>query len=93
MVRPGWTLRVQTQAPFRLHWSADEWRSVAELPSSGIAAAGIDFVDLPVPADQEAPFRFTFFWTEPGRWEGQDFTVAVGAEFNAEPLRVNPRTD
>ena len=96
VVRPGWTLRVQTQAPFRLHWSADEWRNVGELSSSGITAAGIDFVDLPVPADQEAPLRFTFFWTQPGRWEGQDFTVAVArgnsSEFNAELLRVNPRT-
>ena len=75
-VRPGWTLRVQAQAPFRLHWSSDEWRNVQETPS-GNTVAGIDFVDLPVPPDQRAPLRFTFFWTEPGRWEGQDFTVAM----------------
>ena len=75
-VRPGWTLRVQAQAPFRLHWSADEWRNLHETPSAA-TAAGIDFVDLPVLPDQEAPLRFTFFWTEPGRWEGQDFTVSM----------------
>jgi len=75
-MRPGWTLRVQAQAPFRLHWSANEWRNVQEAPSAG-TAAGIDYVDLPVSPDQEAPLRFTFFWTEPGRWEGQDFAVAM----------------
>jgi glucoamylase len=75
-MRPGWTLRVQAQAPFRLHWSGNEWRNVQEAPSAG-TAAGIDYVDLSVPPDQEAPLRFTFFWTEAGRWEGQDFTVAM----------------
>ena len=75
-MRPGWTLRVQAQAPFRLHWSGNEWRNVQEAPSAG-TAAGIDYVDLSVPPDQEAPLRFTFFWTEPGRWEGQDFAVAM----------------
>ena len=75
-MRPGWTLRVQAQAPFRLHWSGNEWRTVQEAPSAG-TAAGIDYVDLSVPPDQEAPLRFTFFWTEPGRWEGEDFTVAM----------------
>ena len=75
-MRPGWTLRVQAQAPFRLHWSGNEWRTVQEAPSAG-TAAGIDYVDLSVPPDQEAPLRFTFFWTEPGRWEGQDFAVAM----------------
>ena len=75
-MRPGWTLRVQAQAPFRLHWSGNEWRKVQEAASAG-TAAGIDYVDLSIPPDQEAPLRFTFFWTEPGRWEGQDFTVAM----------------
>jgi len=75
-MRPGWTLRVQAQAPFRLHWSGNEWRTAQEAPSAG-TAAGIDYVDLSVPPDQEAPLRFTFFWTEPGRWEGEDFTVAM----------------
>ena len=75
-MRPGWTLRVQAQAPFRLHWSGNEWRTAQEAPSAG-TAAGIDYVDLSVPPDQEAPLRFTFFWTEPGRWEGQDFAVAM----------------
>jgi len=75
-VRPGWTLRLQAEAPFRLHWSGDGWRTVHEAPSRN-TAAGIDFVNLPVLPDQEAPLRFTFFWTESGRWEGQDFTVAM----------------
>jgi len=75
-MRPGWTLRLQAEAPFRLHWSGDEWRTVQEVPS-GNTAAGIDFVNLLVPPHQDAPLRFTFFWPESGRWEGQDFAVAM----------------
>ena len=26
---------------------------------------------------QTAPFRFTFYWPEGGRWEGRDFAVAL----------------
>ncbi|HEX5032557.1 MAG TPA: glycoside hydrolase family 15 protein [Candidatus Eisenbacteria bacterium] len=75
-VRPGWTLRLQAEAPFRLHWSDDEWHHVQETPSRN-TAAGIDFVNLPIAPAQQAPLRFTFFWTNPGRWEGHDFTVAM----------------
>jgi len=45
-------------------------------------AVGSDFVDIAVPAGQAAPLRFTFFWTEPGRWEGRDFVVAIDGTTN-----------
>jgi hypothetical protein len=75
-VRPGWTLRVQAEAPFRLRWSADEWRNVHDACSASTAAR-IDFVDIPLAPDQEAPLRFTFLWTETGQWEGRDFMVSI----------------
>ncbi|MGH8543247.1 MAG: glycoside hydrolase family 15 protein, partial [Gammaproteobacteria bacterium] len=53
-VRAGWTLRVQAEAPFRLRWSADEWRNVHDACSASTAAR-IDFVDIPLAPDQEAP--------------------------------------
>lgn len=47
----------------------------------------IFFVDIPVSMQQQAPLRFTFFWTgsacfpffycEAGRWEGRDYEVSV----------------
>lgn len=75
-VKRGYTLRIQVPAPFRLHWSADEWQNAQDTPSSP-TALGIEFVDIPVTAAQQAPIRFTFFWTSSGRWEGHDYAVAV----------------
>lgn len=63
-------------APFRLHWSRDEWHSVAETPSP-TTSLGIDYVDIPIPPGQRAPIRFTFFWTADPRWEGRDYAVAT----------------
>ncbi len=38
---------------------------------------GVDFVDIPILAAQQAPVHFTFFWTAAVRWEGRDYTVSV----------------
>jgi glucoamylase len=75
-VQRGYVLRVQVPAAFRLHWSDDEWQTVKDTPSSR-TTLGVEFVDIPVPAAQRAPIRFTFFWTERAGWEGRDFTVSV----------------
>jgi glucoamylase len=75
-VRAGCTLRVVAGAAFRLHWTATEWRDVCD-SSSVATSVGVDFVDIPIAADQTAPLRFTFFWTESARWEGKDFSVAI----------------
>ena len=75
-VGPGGTLRIQADAPFRLRWTGNDWRQIEETTSNTIGL-GISFVDLVVPAEQKAPMRFTFFWEEPGRWEGRDFLVQV----------------
>ena len=75
-VKPGHTLRIQMPASFRLHWSADEWQTVKDTPSSA-TTLGVDFVDIPILAVQQAPIHFTFFWTADDRWEGRDYTVSV----------------
>ncbi len=75
-VKKGYTLRIQTPGPFRLHWSRDEWRTVDDTPSTA-TALGINFVNIAIPPTQQAPIRFTFFWTAANRWEGRDFVVAV----------------
>lgn len=73
---PRQTLRVQAPAPFRLRWTWNEWQSIQDTAakSSGI---GIYFVDIPVPEEQIPPIRFTFFWTDGGRWEGKDYQVNI----------------
>jgi glucoamylase len=75
-VKPGYVLRIQGQASFRLHWSDDEWQTVKDSPSS-TTALGVEFVEIPIPAAPVSPIRFTFFWTASDHWEGRDFTVTV----------------
>jgi glucoamylase len=75
-VRAGWTLRVQTLAPFRLRWTRDEWQTAEEIPSIK-TSLGIEFADVSTSATQRAPIRFTFFWTGDERWEGRDYKVDV----------------
>jgi glucoamylase len=75
-LRAGQTLRVQAPAPFHLHWSADEWRSVADTPAR-TTPLGIWYVDVPTSRDQRAPLRFTFRWEALNRWEGRDYEVAL----------------
>ena len=75
-IRKDHTLRVQVDAPFRLHLTKDEWYTVEDIPSSG-TALGIEFVDIPIPPEQRAPLRFTFFWASKRSWEGRDYLVEV----------------
>lgn len=75
-VKPGYTLRIQCGAPFRLHWSADEWQTVQDTNSSPTTLK-IDYVDIAISPAQKASIRFTFFWPEGSNWEGRDFTVQV----------------
>jgi glucoamylase len=75
-VKPGYVLRIQAPASFRLHWSDDEWQTVTDTPSS-TTTLGVEFVDIPIAAAQHAPIRFTFFWTASNSWEGRDYMVSV----------------
>lgn len=76
-VAPGQVLRIQAPTPFRLHWTADEWRTFQNAPSNS-NGLGIYFVDIPVAKGQRAPVQFTFYWTEGDRWEGRDYEIKVG---------------
>ena len=75
-VKRGYTLRIQVPAAFRLHWSANDWQSVEDSPSSD-QVLEFYFVDIPITDAQRAPIRFTFFWTTENRWEERDYVVAV----------------
>ena len=75
-IRRGAILRVEAQAPFRLHWTDGEWADRRETASTP-TVVGVDFVDVPVAPDRVAPIRFTFFWPNANRWEGSDYQVDV----------------
>lgn len=75
-IKRGHTLRIQAPAAFCLHWSANEWQSAVDSPSSA-PVLGFHFVDIPISDVQRAPIRFTFLWTAENRWEGRDYEIAV----------------
>jgi glucoamylase len=77
-VKRGRTLRIQAPAAFRLHWTRDGWQTRDDTVSTS-TSLGIEYVDISVPVRQQAPVRFTFFWTAKGRWEGRDYEVATVA--------------
>lgn len=72
----GGTLRIQAAAPFRLHWTRNEWTQAQDSDSVSVGT-GHEYADIQVSPEQLAPIRFSFFWTAVGRWEGRDFQVGV----------------
>jgi glucoamylase len=76
-MRAGEVLRVHGDAPFTLHWSSDNWKSVNDSTSTQNALR-LDYVDLKgAPAEAGTRLCFTFLWTEDNRWEGRDYEVTV----------------
>ncbi|MGM0492361.1 MAG: glycoside hydrolase family 15 protein [Armatimonadota bacterium] len=75
-VRRGDTLRVQAPGRFELVWSDDDWQTPRSSECTE-TSLGIAYVDIPVSAEQQAPIRFTFYWTEEDRWEGENYAVEV----------------
>ncbi len=77
-MRKGSILRIHGTEPFRLRWSGDAWKTQNDTESSANALE-IDFVDLPVSvsSSKDDCIRFTFFWLNSNRWEGQDYDVTV----------------
>jgi glucoamylase len=77
MMPQGKVLRLESLEPGIVHWSADNWKSVAdsEMRDTGV---GLWLADLPtthLPPD--TALRFTFYWHEKKQWEGKDFEVKI----------------
>ena len=71
-------LRIETLQRAVVHWSTDDWASArdTETRSTGL---GIHVADLPAAGLPEGTWvRFTFYWPDAARWEGEDFEVEVG---------------
>jgi len=75
-IEAGCTLRVIAQQHFRVVWTADGWKTSANIESTAVGYAG-SFADLPTETKQTGLLSFTLFWTEENRWEGRNFDVAI----------------
>ena len=73
----GQLLRIETLAPATIHWTSDGWQTTHDTPSRA-SGLGVHVADLAT-AECRAGARvsFTFYWHEPGRWEGRDFELDV----------------
>jgi glucoamylase len=76
-IKPGKTLRIQAQDPFRLRFTLDSWKSAEDRECVWLEPVGIGYLDLVLPLSQGVPVTFTFFWTGSMNWEGKDFCVHV----------------
>jgi glucoamylase len=77
---PGKVLRIEALTAAIVHWSVDDWRTVGDTQTTN-THLGIHFVDVPtdqLPAARTV--RFTFFWIDANRWEGEDFEITVAAK-------------
>ena len=72
-VASGTRLRIIAPEPFRLHWTVDEWQHSTDTDSTP-TAIGRSYVDIPVAAEQRAPFDLRF--TGPTPSVGRDRTTS-----------------
>lgn len=74
----GGTLRIQARETFRLIWSIDGWATVVNTPSTP-TSIDIFFVEVAIPPGLDGLMQFTFFWSDSGRWEGENHSISVSA--------------
>lgn len=82
-IRVGLMLRIETDAPCSVHWSADAWAASHDL-SSAETGLGVHATDLPTSAYPAGTrIVFTFYWPADDRWEHADYGVVVAAAHDA----------
>jgi len=78
-MQAGKRLRIPLKVDFRLRWSVDDWITFTDT-SSTPTAGGIYYVDVPTNQNEAgSSVQFTFYWTEPQRWEGVNYNVRLTA--------------
>lgn len=73
----GRTLRIELKGPAMVHWTADDWKTMYDLPTRD-TGTGLFVADLPtagLPAT--TAIDFTFRWQVPDHWEGRNYSVTV----------------
>jgi glucoamylase len=75
----GRTLRLVVVADAAIVWSVNAWGSTNTTDTTAIGGLNLWFADLPTENCPEgSSVEFTFYWKEAGRWEGRNYSVAVG---------------
>ncbi|MGI8967406.1 MAG: glycoside hydrolase family 15 protein, partial [Limisphaerales bacterium] len=74
----GKTLRIITTLPAKIHWTFDDWANTQDIETHD---TGLNcwFADLPSEIlGRDSRIVFTFLWKEARRWEGKNYSVAIG---------------
>jgi glucoamylase len=75
-IATGKVLRLIFDEPALVHWSFDDWKTVADTETRQVGP-GLSFADLP--SDHlTAGSKIVFTFRRVDRWEGKDFAVQVG---------------
>jgi glucoamylase len=78
-IAAGKTLRIQSPGQFLLRWSSDGGQPKEE--STAVASGlGISFVDIETRADQTAPVRFSFAWSDSGQPDSSIYEIGIDTE-------------
>lgn len=78
LMNAGRTLRIQTTNRAAVHWTIDDWQSTRDTPGRD-TALGSWVTDLDTSALQPGGrVRFTLYWPDEARWQGEDYEVEVG---------------
>jgi glucoamylase len=78
-IAAGRILRLEFPEPARIRWSIDDWATTSDSDTAA-SGLGLQFCELPTAGfAHETMVRFTVFWPNQNRWEGDDFEVAVVA--------------
>ncbi|MEZ6087827.1 MAG: glycoside hydrolase family 15 protein [Pirellulaceae bacterium] len=75
-LRRNETLRVQTQAPFRLRYTDSNWQTEHECQSQS-PGYDLHYVDIVTDRSTGDRIEFTFWWPSEERWEGSDYQIEV----------------
>jgi glucoamylase len=76
----GKLLRIETLSAAVIHWSGDDWKTVADI-TTWDPGLGIHVVDLPTKDLIEGrQVRFTLYWRDARHWEGTDFVVRIAGK-------------
>jgi glucoamylase len=73
----GKILRIEVLAAAQVHWTTDDWKTVRD-DDTRANEFGIHLVDLPTQSSKTGTrIRFTFYWKDAEKWEGNDFVVTI----------------
>ena len=72
----GQELRVLLPDRFLLHWGINGWQSARDSASQDLGLAHIVLIPSQHLRSGES-IQFTFYWTDRGQWQGQDFQVTI----------------